>query len=119
MDGHQRPARHDICAATNTTQVCSPSSPDYEPAWKVLILSSWLLLGRPAENASDANCANYMEARLDLFWSEDWPALWAMVRAECDVVTATQKRTKTKAERTETRIRKVATLARTGEKDEL
>ena len=73
-----------------------PSSPDSESAWKVLILNSWLLLGRPAENASDANCANYMEAGLDLFWSEEWPALWAMVRAECDVTTATQKRTRTK-----------------------
>ena len=93
-----------------------PSSPNSEPAWKVLILSSWLLLGRPAENASDANCANHMETRLDLFWSEEWPALWALVRAECDVATSTRKRTKTKAEQTETRIRKVATLARAGEK---
>ena len=93
-----------------------PSSPNSEPAWKVLILSSWLLLGRPAENASDANCANYMETRLDLFWSEEWPALWALVRAECDVATSTRKRTKTKAEQTETGIRKVATLARAGEK---
>ena len=93
-----------------------PSSPYSESAWKVLILSSWLLLGRPAENASDANCADYMEARLDLLWSEEWPALWAMVRAECDVTTATQKRTRTKAEQTETRILKVATLASAGEK---
>ena len=61
-----------------------PSSPNLEPAWKVLILSSWLLLGRPAENASDANRASCLETRLDLFWSEDWPALWALVRAECD-----------------------------------
>ena len=93
-----------------------PSSPDSESAWKVLILSSWLLLGRPAENASDTNCANYMEARLDLYWSEEWPTSWAMVRAECDVTTATQKRKRTKAEETETRIRKVATLAGAGEK---
>ena len=42
-----------------------PSSPTSEPAWKVLLLSSWLLLGRPAENASDANCASFLEARLD------------------------------------------------------
>ena len=93
-----------------------PSSPNSEPAWKVLILSSWLLLGRPAENASDANCASYLETRLDLFWSDDWPALWALVRAECDVAATAQTRSKTKAEQTETRIRKVATLARVGEK---
>ena len=57
-----------------------------------------------------------METRLGLFWSEEWRALWPPVRAECDVPKATQKRTKTKAEQTETRIRKVATLARAGEK---
>ena len=79
-------------------------------------LSSLLLLGRPAENASDANCATFLEARLDLFWSEDWPALWALVRAECDVPAIAQTRSRTKAEQTETRVRKVATLARAGEK---
>ena len=93
-----------------------PSTSNSEPAWKVLLLSSWLLLGRPAVNASDANCANYLETRLDLFWSEDWPALWALVRAECDVAATARTRVKTKAEQTETRIRKVATLARAGEK---
>ena len=93
-----------------------PSTSNSEPAWKVLLLISWLLLGRPAENASDANFANYLETRLDLFWSEDWPALWTPVRAECDVAATTRTREKTKAEQTETRIRKVATLARAGEK---
>ena len=93
-----------------------PSSSMSEPAWKVLLLSSWLLLGRPAENASDANCASCLEARLDLFWAEDWPALWAQVRAECDVATITHTRARTEAEQTQSRIRKVATLARSGEK---
>ena len=51
-----------------------------------------------------------------LFWSENWPALWALVRAECDVAATTRTRVKTKAEQTETRIRKVATLAGAGEK---
>ena len=93
-----------------------PSSPTSEPAWKVLLLSSWLLLGRPAESASDTNCASFLEARLDLFWSEDWPALWALARAECDVPPIAQTRSRTKAEQTEARVRKVATLARAGEK---
>ena len=93
-----------------------PSSPTSEPAWKVLLLSSWLFLGRPAENASEANCASFLKARLDLFWSEDWPALWALVRAECDVPLTAQTRSRTKAEQTEARVRKVATLARSGAK---
>ena len=52
-----------------------PSSLASESAWKVLVLSSWLLLGRPAVNASESNCAHSLEGRLALFWSEDWPAL--------------------------------------------
>ena len=93
-----------------------PSSSTSEPACKVLLLSGWLLLGRPAENASDANCASFLEARSELFWSEDWGALWALVRAECDVATIAQARSRTKAEQTEARVRKVAMLARVGEK---
>ena len=93
-----------------------PSSSTSEPACKVLLLSGWLLLGRPAENASDANCASFLEARSELFWSEDWAALWALVRAECDVATIAQARSRTKAEQTEARVRKVAMLARVGEK---
>ena len=84
-----------------------PSTPNSEPAWKVLLLSSWLLFGRPAENASDANCSNFLKARLDLFWSEDSPALWALVRAECDVPSIAQTRSRTKAEQTQARIRKI------------
>ena len=45
----------------------NPSTLATEPAWKALMLSSWLLLGRPAENAVERKCAHYMEARLDLF----------------------------------------------------
>ena len=48
-----------------------PSSPAFQSAWKVLVLSSWLPLGRTAVNASESNCAHFLEARLDLFWSED------------------------------------------------
>ena len=36
-------------------------------AWKALILSSWLLLGRPALNASESICAQFLDARLELF----------------------------------------------------
>ena len=38
-----------------------------ESAWKALVLSSWLLLGRPAVNASESNCAHCLDARLELF----------------------------------------------------
>ena len=92
----------------------SPSSLVSEPLWKALVLSSWLLLGRPAVNAAESNCAHYLDARLDLFWAEDWPALWTMVRAECDVAPVHSTTRRTTTEQEQSRIRKVATLARSG-----
>ena len=90
----------------------NPTSPASESAWKALVLSSWLLLGRPAVNASESNCAHFLDARLELFWAEDWSALWAMVRAECDVAPVQNTTRRTDKQQTQSRIRKVATLAR-------
>ena len=87
-----------------------------EPAWKVLALSRWLLVGRPAVRVSESNCAHFLEARLDLFWAEDWPALCVMVRAECDVAPVSSSARKTATEQKQSRIRKVATLARSCER---
>ena len=94
----------------------NPTSPASESAWKALVLSSWLLLGRPAVNASESNCAHFLDARLELFWAEDWSALWAMVRAECDVAPVQNTTRRTDKQQMQSRVRKVATLARTGEK---
>ena len=41
----------------------NPNSPASESAWKALVLSSWLLLGRDAVNASESNCAHFLDAR--------------------------------------------------------
>ena len=60
----------------------NPSSLASESAWKALVLSSWLLLGRPAVNASESNCAHFVDARLEPFCAEDWSALWATVRTK-------------------------------------
>ena len=80
------------------------------------MLNSWLLLGRPAVNASESNCAHFLDARLELFWGEDWSALWTMVRAECDVAPVQNTTRRTDKQQMQSRVRKVATLARTGEK---
>ena len=69
-------------------------SPASESAWKALILSSWLLLGRPAIHALESSCAQFLDARLPVQNS---------VR-------------RTEKQQTQSRIRKVATLARAGEK---
>ena len=89
----------------------NPTSLASESAWKVLVLSSWLLLGRPAVNASESNCAHFLDSRLELFSAEDWSALWAMVRAPVQNTTR-----RTDKQQMQSRVRKVATLARTGEK---
>ena len=94
----------------------NPTSPASESAWKALVLSSWLLLGRPAVNASESNCAHFLDARLELFWAEDWSALWTMVRAECDVAPVQNTTRRTDKQQMQSRVRKVATPARTGEK---
>ena len=52
-----------ICVPSCTAE---PSSPASEPAWEVLLHRSWLPLGRPAQDASDSNCAIFLESRLDL-----------------------------------------------------
>ena len=94
----------------------NPSSLASEPAWKALVLSNWVLLGRPAVNASESNCAHYLDERLELFWAEDWSALWTMVRAECDVAPVQNATRRTATEQKQSRIRKVATIDRAGEK---
>ena len=80
------------------------------------MLSSWLLLGRPAVNASESNCAHFLDARLELFWAEDWSALWTMVHAGCDVAPVQNTTRRTDKQQMQSRVRKVATLARTREK---
>ena len=80
------------------------------------MLSSWLLLGRPAVNTSESNCAHFLDARLELFGAEDWSALWAMVRAECDVDQVQNTTCRTDKQQMQSRVRKVATSARIGEK---
>ena len=39
-----------------------PTSLVSESAWKALVLSSCLLLGRPAVNACESNCAHFLDA---------------------------------------------------------
>ena len=94
----------------------NPTSLASESAWKALGLSYWLLLGRPAVNTSERNCGHFLDARLELFWAEDWSALWATVRAECDIAPVHDATRRTDKQQMQSRIRKVATLARTGEK---
>ena len=86
----------------------NPTSLASESAWKALVLSRWLL--------PESNCAHFLDARLELFWAEDWSALWAMVRAECDVAPVQNTTRRTDKQQVQPRVRKVATLARTGEK---
>ena len=46
----------------------NPTSLASQSAWKALVLSCWLLLGRPAVNTSESNCAHFLDARSELFF---------------------------------------------------
>ena len=48
--------------------------------------------------------------------AEDWSARWAMVRAECDIAPVQNATRGTDTQQKPSCVRKVATLARTGEK---
>ena len=111
---------------THKVQVCVAASSTCHPTWHHsqqpfltgirVSLESWLLLGRPAVNASETNCAHFLDARLELFWAEDGSALWAMVRAECDIAPVQDATRRTALQQKQSQRRKVATLARAGEK---
>ena len=116
MGQHQRLAWHDVCPTSHEVQICVAASPachpsSYHPQQPDFLglRISRLLLGRPAVNASESNCAHFLDARLELFWAEDWSALWAMVRAECDVAPVQNTTRRTEKQQMQSRIRKVAT----------
>ena len=57
-------ARHAILQAIIHN---NPTSLASESAWKALVLSSWLLLGRPAVNTSQSNCAHISGCAIGAF----------------------------------------------------
>ena len=87
----------------------NPTSPASESAWKALVLCSWLLLGRPAVNASGT------------FWMRDWSSFGPKIGQHSHVPNVMLLRCRTRhAERTSSRcshvFAKLLHLARTGEK---
>ena len=68
------------------------------------MLSSWPLLGRPAVDASESNCAHYLV--------QDWNSS----ELECDVAPVQNATRRTATQQKLSRVRKVTTLARAGEK---
>ena len=61
----------------------SPSSPASKSAWKALILNSWLLLRRPAVNASESSCAHFLDARLEFFFGRVPSVMLLQCRTRC------------------------------------
>ena len=126
---HQRLAWHDVFPTSHEVQVCvaasptrhSPSHHSQQPhlsGLRVSLESAGAQQQAPSGttvNASESNCAHFLDARLELFWAEDWSALWAMVRAECDVDPVQNTTRRTDKQQMQSSVRKVATVARTGE----
>lgn len=86
-----------------------------EHGWKLLVLSSWLLLGKLAGKDTAQNCAGHFDERLSLFWNEDWATLWGIIKGECGQALARANK-QTEEERRNTQVKRVSTLARAGER---
>ena len=86
-----------------------------ENGWTLLVLSSWLLLGKPAGKDSEQNCAGHLDERLNLFWSEAWATLWGIIKGECGQALARPNK-QTDDERRNAKVKMVSTLARAGER---
>ena len=132
MGQHQRLTWHDVCPTSHEVQGlrCSkPNMPSFEPSfttspphWRQSQLGKrWCsAAGRSWDDLQltplKATAHTSLDARLELFWAEEWSALWTMVRAECDVAPVQNTTRRTDKQQMQSRVRKVATQARTGEK---
>ena len=89
----RRPISHEVQVCVAASPTChSPSHHPQQPHLSCLRVSlesagaqQLASSGSTGSQASESNCAHFLDARLELFWAEDWSALWAMARAECDV----------------------------------
>ena len=120
MGQHQRFARHDACPTLHEVQIRVAARPTCHPSSYRSQQPNLSGLRISLESAGAQQLApfgtRFLDARLALFWAEDWSALWAMVRAECDVAPVQNTMRRMDKQQVQSRIRKVATLARTGEK---
>ena len=103
-----RPTCHPLCHHSSTTQPPPASESAWKSAGAQQLAPSWD--DAVSQSPLRATAHTFLDARLDLFWAEDWSALWAMVRAECDVAPVFRTSRKS-AEQKLSRVRKVATLA--------
>ena len=88
------PPHHKVQVCFTASSTCHSSSHhsqqpfliDIRVRWESVCAQQLAPSGTTSVNASESNCGHFLDARLELFfWAEDWSALWAMVRAECDI----------------------------------
>ena len=133
MGQHQRLAWHDVCPTSHEVQVCvaaSPTrhSPSHHAQQPHLSLWPQSQLGKRWCSAAGFFCddpqSTPLRASAHTFWMRDWSffglriglLFWAMFRAECDVAPVQNTTRRTDKQQMQSRVRKVATLACTGEK---
>ena len=85
-----------------------------EAAWKALMLVSWLLLAKPLDT-EEGSCAQLLDERLELLWSEDWSTLWALTHGDCEKGPPRDREPDPES-KLKSKARKVATLVRAGER---
>ena len=96
-----------VCVCLCVCLLYEPSFTTTLPHWhqSQLVLSSWLLLGRRAANASESSCAHFLDARLEFFVAEDWSAWYVpnVMLLQCRNATR-----RTDKQQKQSRVRKVA-----------
>ena len=116
----QIPKRHNFAVQQAQTAILrviamnEPMSLANECGWKLLILSSRLLLGHP-EDSRERTCAELLEERLELFWAQQWQELWNQITMETEPK-PTIKKQPTPDKKLKAKAMKVSTLTRAGEK---
>lgn len=117
----QIPKRHQFaiqqaqCAILRCILHDETNTQECENGWKLLVLSSWLLLGKPSGKGTEQKCAGHLDERLSLFWSEVWATLWGIIKGECGQALARPNK-QTEEERSNAKVKRVSTLARAGER---
>ena len=125
-DRNQGLARKHVRSAASTTQAGPAASTTCHlachPAPRARFVHVRAKHGRYSSSAAGFSWADRPRTHLmrivpaswrrDFFNAEDWLALWAIVKAECDIASTAQGRPRSRAEQTEARVRKGFARAR-------
>ena len=123
---HARTATTEIQVRTPASTTCHPpchrAARSFLPSFRVSMEGSCaqplapLFFGRPFVIATESNCAHFLEARLDLFCPKTGRHSGPWFSLNATLLPVFSNSRKSAAEQKQSRVRKVATLAQSGER---